>query len=134
MYPQYTFFFLLSFLFYILSEAKNSRSSYILSTKRRLFYFLSSIFYLLSFMSHPQMPLALFLIFPLWELCFGNLKKNWKKTIPFVGITIIYILIVLSALPERETTLQAVHYQEGGIDNPFVLIPIAITSYLELTF
>ena len=121
-YPQYSFFFLLSLFFYLSSNEKIK------------YLWISVLFFLFSFMSHPQMPLALFVIFPLWELCFGNLKKNWKKTIPFVGITIIYILIVLSALPERETTLQAVHYQEGGIDNPFVLIPIAITSYLELTF
>lgn len=122
MYPQYTFFFLLSFLFYILSS------------KRKLFYFLSSIFYLLSFMSHPQMPLALFLIFPLWELCFGNLKINWKKLIPFFIIAIAYLLINLGALHERETTLQSVHYQERGFDNPLILIPIAISSYFELIF
>lgn len=121
-YPQYTFFFLLSFLFYILS------------TKRRLFYLLSLIFYLLSFMSHPQMPLSLFLIFPLWELAFGNLKKNWPKTIPFLLLSLAYVLIALGALPERETTLQTTHYQEAGMDNPFLLIPIAITSYFELIF
>jgi len=122
MYPQYTFFFLLSFLFYILSA------------KRRSFYLLSSIFYLLSFMSHPQMPLALFLIFPLWELCFGKFKSNWKKSIPFLIIAIFYLLINLGALPERETTLQSVHYQEKGVDNSFILIPIAISSYFELIF
>ncbi len=122
MYPQYTFFFLLSFLFYILSF------------KRKLFYLLSSIFYLLSFMSHPQMPLALFLIFPLWELSFGNLKKEWKKSIPFLIISIAYLLLSLGALPERETTLQTVHYQEAGIDNIFILMPIAVSSYFELTF
>lgn len=121
MYPQYTFFFLLSFLLYILPA------------KRKLFYALSPIFYLLSFMSHPQMPLALFLVFPLWELCFGNLKANWKKTIPFLVLAIAYVLINLGSLPERETTLQSVHYLEKGIDNPFVLVPLAITSYFELS-
>lgn len=120
MYPQYSFFFLLSFLFYIVSE------------KKKFFYLLASIFYLLSFMSHPQMPLALFLVFPLYELTFGNLKKNWVKTIPFIIISITFVLITLSALPERETTLQSVHYQEKGMDNPFLLIPIALTSYFEL--
>ncbi len=122
MYPQYTFFFLLSFLFYILSVKKGQ------------FLLLSSIFFLLSFMSHPQMPLSLFLLFPLWEFSFGNLKKNWKKSIPFVIITIVYVLVAFSALPERTTTLQSLHYQEGGIDNPLILIPIAITSYFELIF
>ncbi len=122
MYPQYTFFFLLSFLMYLLSKNSNK------------LYFLSVFSFLLSFMSHPQMPLSLFVIFPLWELCFGNLKKNWKKTIPFLAITGIYILVALNSLPERETTLKSVHYQQGGIDNPFALIPVAITSYFELTF
>src|SRR3989344_2953823 len=78
-YPQYTFFFLLSFLLYILSA------------KKRFLYLLSAIFYLLSFMSHPVMPGALFLLFPLYEFCFGNLKKNWLKVIPFVLILIVYV-------------------------------------------
>lgn len=84
-------------------------------------------------MSHPQMPIVLFLIFPLWEFAFGNLKKNWVKTIPFLILSIIYVLISLSVLPERETTLQSTHYQQGGYDNPLILIPIAVTSYFELT-
>ena len=83
-------------------------------------------------MSHPQMPLFLFLMFPLFEFSFGNLRKNWTKVIPFLLISIIYVFINISALPERETTLQSVHYQERGSDNPFVLIPVAISSYLEL--
>lgn len=122
MYPQYTFFFLLSFLFYLLSK------------NHKKYYFFSILAFLLSFMSHPQMPLALFLIFPLWEISFGNFKKNWKKSVPFVIISICYVLVALSSLPERETTLQTVHYQEKGIDNIFVLIPMAVTSYFELIF
>lgn len=134
MYPQYTFFFLLSFLFYILSEARNSSSAYILSKERKKYYWFSLTSFLLACNSHPQMPLSLFLIFPLWELCFGNLKKNWAKSIPFFLIVLGYVILTLSALPERENTLQAVHYQEKGIDNIFMLIPIAISSYFELIF
>lgn len=121
-YPQYSFFFLLSFLFYLLSR------------KHKKYYWLSVGAYLLSFMSHPQMPLALFLIFPLFELAFGNIKKNWLKTIPFFILAIIYLFVSLGALPERETTLQSVHYQQGGMDNPFQIIPIALTSYFEIIF
>ncbi|MBI4038629.1 hypothetical protein HY384_01580, partial [Candidatus Daviesbacteria bacterium] len=119
-YPQYTFFFLLSLLLYIFSS------------KRLFFYFLSSIFYILSFMSHPQMPLALILIFPFWEFAFGNLKRNWVKSVPFFLIAIVFVFNTLNSLPERETTLSSVHYQERGIDNPLILIPIAISSYFEL--
>ncbi len=133
-YPQYTFFFLLSFLFYILSAAKNSSSVYIFSKGNYKYYWASILTFVLSFMSHPQMPLLLFLVFPIWEFCFGNLKKEWKKTIPFLVITSVFLVTSLTALPERETTLQSVHYQEKGVDNPFVLIPIAISSYFELIF
>lgn len=122
MYPQYTFFFLLSFLFYIQKD------------KSKKYFFLSILAYLLSFMSHPQMPLSLFLIFPLWELSFGNLRKNSLKMLPFFILSVAYVFVTLSALPERTTTLQSTHYQERGIDNPVLLIPIAITSYFELIF
>ena len=121
-YPQYTFFFLLSFLLYLQSKANLK------------YYWLSVVAFLFSFMSHPQMPISLFLIFPLYELCFGNLKKNWRKSIPFLILSFFYIFISLGALPERETTLQSTHYQAGGVDNLFVLIPVAITSYFELIF
>lgn len=121
-YPQYAFFFLLSFVLYLLSKEK------------KIYYWLAIISFLFAFMSHPQMPIALFLIFPLWELCFGSLKKNWLKSIPFLLLSITYVLISLSVLPERETTLQSTHYQEGGVDNIFLIIPTAISSYFELIF
>ncbi len=121
-YPQYAFFFLLSFLLYILSQ------------NHRKYFILAIISFLFAFMSHPQMPLSLFLIFPLYEFSFGNLKVNWPKTIPFVLLTTAYIFVSLNGLPERTTTLQSMHYQQGGVDNPIFLIPVAITSYFELIF
>lgn len=120
MYTQYAFFFLLSFYFYIRK------------TEKRFFYLLSSFLFLLSLMSHPVMPIALWLVFPLYELVYGNFKKNWLKALPFLALAICYVFVNFAALPERETTLQTVHYQEKGIDNPFVLIPVAIGSYFEL--
>lgn len=122
MYPQYSFFFLLALTLYVFS--KESSKLYV-----------ASIFsYLFSLMSHPQMPLALFLIFPLWEFCFGNLRKNWPKAIPFALLAVSYVFVTLGGLPERTTTLQSTHYQQGGIDNPAVLIPVALISYFELIF
>lgn len=121
-YPQYAFFFLLSFVLYLLSKDK------------KIYYWSAVISFLFAFMSHPQMPIALFLIFPLFELCFGNLKKNWRKSFPFLLLSVAYVLISLSVLPERETTLQSTHYQEGGMDNPLLIIPTAISSYFELIF
>ena len=121
-YPQYGFFFLSSFIFYILSE------------KKKLFYLLSSIFYSFTLMSHPVMPLALFLVFPLYEFVFGDLRQNWLKVAPYLLLSLAYVFINLGALPERETTLQSVHYQERGFDNIFLLVPVALSSYFELIF
>ncbi len=129
-YPQYSFFFLLSFLFYILS----AKRKFFYCVSNKLVYLLSSIFYSFSFMSHPVMPLALFLVFPLYEFVFGDLRKNWLKAMPYLLLSIAYVFINLGALPERETTLQSVHYQERGFDNIFLLIPIALSSYFELIF
>ena len=122
MYTQYTFFFLLSFLFYILS--KNNWK----------YYFLSLLSFLLSFMSHGVMPAGLSIIFLLYEFTFGNLKKNWVKSAPFILMLCAFIAINLQGLPEREQTLQNVHYQEKGVDNIFLLIPVALSSYFELLF
>src|SRR3989338_8706793 len=122
MYPQYSFFFLLSFLFYILTE------------KDKLFYLLSVIFYLLSFMSHPIMPASLILVYPLYELVFGNLKRRLPKVIPYILILAAYVFINLGGMPERDQTLTSTHYQERGIDNIFILVPVAISSYLNLIF
>ncbi len=121
-YPQYTFFFLLSLLLYI--KSANSIKLYLLS----LFS------YLLSFMSHPVMPSSLLLVYPLYEFIFGRLRKNWLRVVPFALIVVVYVFVNAASLPERENTLQAVHYQERGVDNIFVLVPVAVTSYLNLLF
>ncbi|MBI2019013.1 tetratricopeptide repeat protein [Candidatus Daviesbacteria bacterium] len=121
-YTQYTFFFLLSFMLYIISQKSRKR------------YFSAVVFYLFSLMSHPVMPIGLFVVFPLYEFCFGNFKKNWVRTLPFFLLSLTYLLINLAALPQREETLQQVHYQQKGIDNPLIQIPVAISSYFELLF
>lgn len=121
-YPQYTFFFLLSLLFYIFSK------------ERKKYYWFSILSFLLALMSHSQMSLPLFVIFPIYELSFGNLRKNLLKVTPFFLLSLVYLGVTFASLPERTNTLQSVHYQEGGLDNPFIQIPIAISSYFELIF
>lgn len=121
-YPQFTFFYLLALLLYILAK-----------DKKYLYWFSVSVF-ALTFMSHHAMPLALFLTFPLFEFAFGDLKKNWPKVIPYFLITIINLIYDVSGIQGRVSTLQSVHYQERGIDNIFILVPVAISSYFELIF
>ncbi len=121
-YPQYTFFFLISLIIYIVSK------------ENWKYYLLSLIFFLFSFMSHPVMPLPLFLVFGLYEICFGDIKKNWAKSIPYLMFSIAYTFINLSVIPIRTSVLQTVHYQEKGVDNLFIIVPIAVSSYFELIF
>lgn len=120
MYAQYTFFFLLAFYSYIKSEKVKS-------------YWIAVISYLFALMSHPIMPIPLFLVFPLYDFCFRH-KIYWKKFIPFFALALIYAGLALSAVPARELGLQTIHYQEKGVDNIFLILPIAISSYAELLF
>jgi len=119
LYPQYSFFFLLSFLLYILSKKKGG------------YYPWSILSFFLSIMSHIS-SLMLIPTLILYEIAFGSIKKSWKKLVPFLILSLLYGLFAYANLGERETTLTQIHYQERGVDNILITIPIAISSYLEL--
>jgi tetratricopeptide (TPR) repeat protein len=70
----------------------------------------------------------------LYELIFKNLKNNWKKLIPFFSLSAVWALILVSRIGQRTESLRVEHYQEGGIDNPLIQVPIAIVNYLKLIF
>lgn len=118
-YTQYAFFFLLSFVFYLLSKNNNK------------YYLLSLFAYFISLEAHTS-ALVLSGIYFLYELSFGNLKSNFKKLIPFFALSFVWVWIAYAGLGERVNTLQTVNYQKGGVDNPLVQLPVAITSYIIL--
>jgi len=70
----------------------------------------------------------------LYEILFGNLKKNFKFLIPYFILSFWWTSYLLGLTGKRLTALETVYYQQPGLDNPFVKIPIAVTSYLELIF
>lgn len=126
-YSQYSFFLLLSFLLYIIYGKKHSFK----------FYILSLISFLLSLLSTEKgavYPLFLFL----YEYSFNNInfKNTWKKILPFFALSALWFLLFLTqgAIGGRMTTLQANYYQPGGLENPLIQIPVAISSYLNLIF
>jgi len=122
-YSNATFFILLSFLAYIWSV-----------TNKKIGFYLTSIFlFLLTLLFFGKIiifPLILFL----YEFCFGKLRTNWRRLIPFWAISGFWTLYLIGPLGERVTALETTYYQEPGISNPFIQIPIAITSYLQLIF
>ncbi len=121
-YAMYAFFFLLSFFFYLLSKKQ----------PRYLYY--SIAFYVLALLSSEK-ALALFLVFPLYEIAFGNLKINWKKTLPYFAASIFILTLLATQIGTRVESVQSQTYQTSeGWYNPLIQIPVAVGSYLGLIF
>ncbi|MDO8497629.1 MAG: tetratricopeptide repeat protein [bacterium] len=118
-YSTYTLFFLLSLLFYMLS------------IKGKKYYIGSIIFFLLSVVS-SVLGVAMSAGFLLYEFCFGNIKKNWLKVVPYLVISIIWFTILIPFLSQRISVQKTQFYQEVQVQNPLTQIPIAITSYIQL--
>jgi Flp pilus assembly protein TadD len=115
-YSNGAFFVLLSFLYYILGIIPAAA-----------IFFLVSLFFSEKVIGFP-------IILLLYELGFGNLKKNWKKLIPFFALSGIWLIRLLGLLGPRLAGLETNFNLEPGYNNPLVVIPVAITSYLELVF
>ncbi|NTU66710.1 MAG: tetratricopeptide repeat protein [Candidatus Moranbacteria bacterium] len=122
-YALYSFFFLVSFLLYILSE--NSKKAYAYSI---LFFFLA--------LTSSEKAMPLFLVFLLFEFVFRDLGKNWKKTIPYFSLSILWLFMFLFRVGERVSSVVSDSPTQGnsGLFNPFIQIPVAIVSYLKLIF
>lgn len=121
-YVQYTTFILLTFLFYLRAK----------ETKLRKYWIFSYLSFFLAAQSYNVMSVVFLPLIFFYEYLIGNSLKKWKAWIPYLLITLLTFGLVLMTLPEREQTLKNQHYQDAGIDNPLIQIPIAITNYLEL--
>jgi len=120
---MYSFFIMLSILSYILTLKNN----------RYIYLSLTSFFLALTISEKAIIfPIILFV----YELCFENLKTNWKKLLLFLGISSFWGLYFLSsgAMGTRITSLETNFYQKPKTSNLLHQVPIAITSYLELIF
>jgi len=122
-YSNSAFFLLLSFAFWLSWRQKQNFWLY-------FFSFLSFLSALLFSERLIWFPVVLLL----YEILFGNLKKNFKFLLPHFLLTAWWTSYLLGLTGKRLTALETVYYQQPGLDNPFVKIPIAVTSYLELIF
>lgn len=123
-YIQYSFFFLISFITYILSK------------KEKHLYYVSLIAYLLSQLSSDKAA-PLFLVFFLYEFTFGSIRKNWKKLLPFTLTSTFFIIHYAFNVGGRVNSVLA----EAGdaprtanLHNLLIQLPIAIGSYVLLFF
>ncbi len=123
-YAQYTFFVLLSFLFYLLARKDGWKPKW---------YWLSVLSFIPAVFTTEKAVVLSLLLFT-FELSANKLKDNWKKLIPYFILTGIIALMVFSGgqLNQRISALQSSYYQEKGFYNPLTQIPTAIANYLWL--
>ncbi|MDO8566244.1 MAG: tetratricopeptide repeat protein [Candidatus Moranbacteria bacterium] len=117
-YALSVFMFLISFFLFITRI-----------NKKRLFA--SYFFFFLALIASEKI-IPLFLIFIIFEFIWGNLKNNWKKLLPYAGLSFIWAIIYISKIGQRMASIKTEEYQDTNIHSIFVQIPIAIINYLKL--
>jgi len=120
-YTQYGMFFLLSFWLYIRNRGQRTED-----LPLSYFIFTLSLFF-------SEKAAVLFLFFFLYEWCYGNLKKSWRKLIPYFIVSCIFMLFYITQLNSRIASVSQVNGGgEGGMYNPLIQLPIALSSYFYL--
>ena len=122
-YVQSSFFVLLSFLFYLYSRGK----------KIGKWYIFSFLLFILA-LSTMNKTIAFPFILIVYEISQSKLRKNWKRILPFFIVLVVGGIYFATMIGERISFLSSANYRDVGRDNPFVQVPISITSYLQLMF
>jgi hypothetical protein len=117
--PQFTFILLIAFLFYM--KSFNSMK----------YFWISFTLFVLGVLTSEKA-----IIFPvlilLYEWSLGTIQVNKKKLFLLFGISTLLALTVAFYAFERISGLINGHYVDSGIDNPFVTVPTAISTYFQL--
>ncbi|MBI3619798.1 tetratricopeptide repeat protein [Candidatus Roizmanbacteria bacterium] len=129
-YSLYTAFFILAFLFYVLSLTK---------TKKYLYYGISVILGFLSLMSAiPAIIIPLILgVFHIGytpSIFRTNKKGMVLRLLPFLLMSLFLIYVFVTGVNKRLTSFKQDYYQENTTYDPLYQIPVALTSYIELIF
>lgn len=121
-YAQYTFFALLSlYLYAVFGQDKR-------------YYFLSVLCFLFAVFSSEK-AVVFSAVFILYDFSFGSLRRTWKRLFPFVIVSAISGALLVSNIGKRQIVVQNVFYQNpGGIENPLIQVPQALTGYFKLIF
>ena len=132
--------------YYCLSSflAISSFSAYILSSREQSKkYYLWSVFFYFLALATSEKVIAFPLILLFYEISFGNLKKNWHKSLPFFTLSAIWAIYLLKAMAFRVAALHQNFYQPSSqihiplpnkLANFIRLVSVSTTSYLSLIF
>ncbi len=124
-YPQYSFFALVSLIFYILKEKSRQKATFVT---------LSLIAFILSILSSEK-ALVLPVIFLLYEWLFGSMKKNWKLIVLSFLTIFAFGITIYPFVQERIFTFSATAVSgTTELLNPFVQIPVVLGTYIGLIF
>ncbi len=126
-YSLYTFFFLLSFILYILFLTQKRILLYVLSLSTTLFALVTSV-------TAVVIP-AIFFVYHMTyrrDLNKKNIKSLFLYLIPFFAAAIFMTYFHVSNINPRLTTFKNDYYQEVSTYDPLYQIPVAITSYINI--
>jgi len=124
-YVQYSFFVLLSFLFYLLTRLEK--------IKKHWGIVLSLLFFVLALSFSEKAIIFPGIIF-IFELAFGSLKNNWKKIGLYFLVSLIWFALIFLRIGERAQGLQENFYTDPGAEQPLARIPVAVSYYGQLIF
>lgn len=118
-YVMYGYFILLSLV------------GYMLAMKDKKYMYISVISYMAA-VSSSEKALAFFPLLVVFEYAFFDLKKNWRRLLPYLIVSLVWGSMFGLRITGRQQALVSANYQTPGLDNPFVQIPSAISSYIQL--
>ena len=125
-YPQYSFFAVLTIIFYVLRSKKSNR------LVANIFFFLSLVLTMLS----SEKALVIPIVILVYEWLFGSLKKNWKIISGSIAMLAVFG-IILSFFFQARIEAFTGNIAEGGSSlylNPFSQVPFVLGSYIQLIF
>jgi len=117
----YSFFLMLSLLFYLLMS------------KKKLYIYLSFLIFFFA-VAVSEKAISFPLILACAALSYKIFPKNWKKLILAIIPFLIIGGVLATKIPERVETFKTTYYQQAGLGNPILMLPVAVASYLELIF
>lgn len=120
-YPLAAFFFLCSFLLYLYARRK------------LVFQILSIISFILSLFSLLS-AWTMFLLFWVYELCFGSIKKQWHILLVYTIASMLYVglLIYTNSFHKRLTFVRQDYFNTASFVHPVQSIPPFIVGYIKL--
>lgn len=125
-YVEYSFFCLLSLYFYMYIDSKTRDFN-------KKFYIASLLAFVMATLLSEKA-----IVFPAllltYELAFGNIKKHWRRLIPFFILACAWVAFYIPKAGQRITATTGEFHLQPGLDNPLVIVAVAITSYFQLLF